>query len=190
MRIARRGFMATLVAALGSRGNARAAEAAWAELRDGRALALLRHATAPGVGDPDGFKLGDCATQRNLSATGRAQARAIGDLFRSNDIAQAEVHSSEWCRCLDTAALLGLGDVKPLDLLNSFFGDRADGTAQSAALVAWIRSRNPQRPVLLVTHQVNISALVGTAAGSGEIIFVRAPVNEPLEIIGRIATPA
>src|SRR5688500_16468822 len=80
-------------------------------LRTGRAAALLRHALAPGIGDPAEFRLDDCATQRNLSAAGRDQARAIGERLRAQGITQAEVYSSQWCRCLETARLLDLGAV-------------------------------------------------------------------------------
>ena len=85
--------------------------ALWAALREGGHVALMRHAIAPGVGDPAGFRLDDCTTQRKLSAQGRAQARAIGERFRANGIATAAVFSSQWCRCLDTARELALGEV-------------------------------------------------------------------------------
>ena len=96
-----------------------------AALREGRAVALMRHATAPGTGDPAGFALGDCTTQRNLSAAGREQARATGARLRAAGIAMARIYSSQWCRCLETARLLGLGEVTELPALNSFFGERA-----------------------------------------------------------------
>ena len=82
--------------------------ALWKALRDGGHVALMRHAIAPGVGDPAGFRLDDCTTQRKLSAQGRAQARAIGERFRANGITTAAVFSSQWCRCLDTARELAL----------------------------------------------------------------------------------
>ena len=94
----------------------------WAALRDGGHVALIRHGLAPGTGDPPGFRVDDCRTQRNLSPAGRAQARAIGERFRANGIDTAAVFSSQWCRCLETARLLGLGEVQALPGLNSFFG--------------------------------------------------------------------
>ncbi len=188
MRIARREFLALSLAVAGV-GRAQAAEPFWAELRSGRATALIRHALAPGVGDPPNFKLGDCGTQRNLSDAGRAQARAIGALFRDNGIESAAVYSSEWCRCLDTAQLLDLGDVAPLALLNSLFGESGEAAARSEALMAWHRGRRFERPVVLVTHQVNITALTGLGPTSGEIVFVRVPADAALEVIGRVATP-
>ncbi|MFN3400943.1 MAG: histidine phosphatase family protein, partial [Ferrovibrio sp.] len=84
----------------------------WQALRSGEAVALMRHAEAPGTGDPAGFRLDDCSTQRNLSAEGRAQAARLGERFRSNGIAGAEIRSSAWCRGRDTATGLGLGPVQ------------------------------------------------------------------------------
>ena len=163
-------------------------------LRTGRAAALLRHALAPGTGDPAGFRLDDCATQRNLSAAGRDQARAIGERLRGQGIAQAQVYSSQWCRCLETARLLELGAVKELPALNSFFGDRASAGAQTAALKDFLNSGTGAAPVVLVTHQVNIAALTGQGARSGEIVVVALPFEDEGSVLGRIAprdgTPA
>lgn len=163
-------------------------------LRTGRAAALLRHALAPGTGDPAGFRLDDCATQRNLSAAGRDQARAIGERLRGQGIAQAQVYSSQWCRCLETARLLELGAVKELPALNSFFGDRASAGAQTAALKDFLNSGTGAAPVVLVTHQVNIAALTGQGARSGEIVVVALPFEDEGSVLGWIAprdgTPA
>lgn len=84
-------------------------------------FAIMRHALAPGTGDPRNFDLTDCSTQRNLSEAGREQAKAVGELLRKSGIEKAGVYSSQWCRCLDTATLLGLGPVTELPALNSFF---------------------------------------------------------------------
>lgn len=146
---------------------------------------LLRHALAPGTGDPPGLRLGDCSTQRNLSAEGRAQAGRIGALFRDRGIAQASVHSSEWCRCLDTAALLDLGAVTPQPLLNSFFGSPEDGEAQTAALRSWLAGRGSNLPLVLVTHQVNITALTSVVPRSGELVFVALDAGGKARVIGR-----
>ncbi|MGW8207288.1 MAG: histidine phosphatase family protein [Hyphomicrobiaceae bacterium] len=105
----------------------------WAALKQGEAFAIMRHALAPGVGDPDNFSVEDCATQRNLSADGRAQARVTGERFRRNGVKTARDYSSAWCRCKDTAALLGLGKVEVLDKLNSFFQDYGQRAPQTAA---------------------------------------------------------
>jgi len=101
----RRGFFTGLAAgiAFGAHRSASAESDVWAAMRRPGFLALIRHATAPGTNDPAGFRLDDCATQRNLSAEGRAQSVRIGDMFRANGIADAAVYSSQWCRCLDGA---------------------------------------------------------------------------------------
>ncbi|MDF2780223.1 MAG: putative phosphohistidine phosphatase, SixA [Geminicoccaceae bacterium] len=155
-------------------------------LRTGRAALLLRHALAPGTGDPAEFRLDDCATQRNLSAAGREQARAIGERLRAQGIAQAEVYSSQWCRCLETARLLDLGSVTELPALNSFFGDRASADAQTAALRDFLSAGPRAAPVVLVTHQVNITALTGQGARSGEIVVVALPFEGEGSVLGRI----
>lgn len=162
--------------------------ALWAALRDGGHVALMRHAIAPGVGDPAGFRLDDCTTQRKLSAQGRAQARAIGERFRANGIATAAVFSSQWCRCIDTARELALGEVVAFPGLNSFFADRGEEARHTAAVRALIgeRARSPL-PLVLVTHQVNITALTGVFPASGEIIVLRVDGDTP-SVAGRIRT--
>src|SRR4029453_2235799 len=117
--------------------GAAAAVDALAALRTPGHFALIRHASAPGTLDPPGFKLDDCTTQRNLSASGRAQAIRMGDLLRSNGIAAARVHSSQWCRCVETATLMKLGDVAPQPLLN--FSPNQERRAQQVQdLRTWI----------------------------------------------------
>ncbi|MEM6421797.1 MAG: histidine phosphatase family protein, partial [Pseudomonadota bacterium] len=96
----------------------------------------MRHALAPGTGDPAAFELRDCATQRNLDARGRAQAVATGQMIRDAGIRIDAVLSSQWCRCLDTARLLDLGPVIEEPALNSFFRDRARGRPQTDDLLA------------------------------------------------------
>jgi phosphohistidine phosphatase SixA len=188
MLIGRRQFLALSLVAAGF-GKALASEPFWAELQSGKAIVLLRHAEAPGSGDPPDFKLGDCSTQRNLSEEGRTQSRAIGDLFRANGITSAAVYSSQWCRCLDTARLLGLGGVEPLDLLNSFFGESSVEAARSAALLDWLREQRFDGPAALVTHQVNITGLTGEVADRGEMIVVRIHTGRPVEVVGRVPAP-
>jgi phosphohistidine phosphatase SixA len=158
-------------------------------LRTGGAAALIRHALAPGVGDPAEFRLNDCTTQRNLSATGRDQARALGERLRAAGIAQALLYSSQWCRCLETARLLDLGAVTDLPALNSFFGNRASEPEQTADLEAFLRTERPRVPLILVSHQVNIRALTGESAGSGEIVVVALPFEGRSSVLGRILPP-
>ena len=122
--------------------------ALWRALRSGEHIVLLRHAMAPGTGDPGHFVLGDCSTQRNLSAAGREQASRIGRRLRENGIAEARVHASQWCRALETAELLQLGPVSPLPALNSFFGSRQSGAAQMRTLSEWLRKQDLTKPLL------------------------------------------
>ncbi len=149
-------------------------DVAFKSLSEGKAIAIMRHALAPGFSDPPGYSLGDCETQRNLSVAGREQSRVIGELFRSQGIEHAQVFSSEWCRCRDTASLMELGDVKALPALNSFFEDRSTAQNQTEAVKEELRSwlASPSEPVVLVSHQVNILALTQTPTTSGEILII------------------
>ncbi|MFC4353209.1 histidine phosphatase family protein [Fodinicurvata halophila] len=166
-----------------------AEEDLWQGLAEGRNAALIRHAIAPGTGDPAGFELGDCSTQRTLSEEGRRQSRALGELFRAQGISQARVLSSRWCRCLETAELLGLGQVEESPPLDSFFGNRDQGPEQTRAARTLIREHlaNAGTPLVLVTHQVNITALSDVYPASGEVIVVSlVPESDELKVEGRI----
>jgi broad specificity phosphatase PhoE len=151
-------------------------------------VALLRHAVAPGTGDPAAFALRDCSTQRNLSEEGRAQAKRIGARFRANGIDNAMVFSSQWCRCLETAKLLGLGPVKELPALNSFFGRYERRGAQITAMKIWIARQELGARVLLVTHQVNITGLTNVFPASGELVIVSRAEDGSLRTLGTIET--
>lgn len=180
------GMLLALLLALPAAAQAPADEAAlWAALAGGGHAALMRHALAPGTGDPAGFRIDDCATQRNLSPAGREQARALGERFRKHGATDVAVFSSLWCRCLETAELLDLGKVTPLPALNSFFRDSSPEAAQSAAVRRLIAEQAGRRSVVLVTHQVNITALTGVFPQSGEIVVVR-PEGAGLRLVGRI----
>ena len=136
-------------------------------------VVALRHALAPGTGDPPGFVLEDCSTQRNLDGRGRGQARAIGERLRAAGLEGAAVYSSRWCRCLETAELLALGPVTPLPALDSFFRERSERESRTASLSAFLAEAGADGPPLvLVTHQVNISALVGRGTRSGEAVVL------------------
>ena len=142
-------------------------------MQSGGAVLMIRHAEAPGTGDPPGFKLDDCSTQRNLSADGRLQAAAIGDWLRAHDVRRARVYSSQWCRCLDTARLIDVGEVMPLPALNNFYTRPQDREANLAALYAFLAEQPTDGELLvLVTHQVTISALTGeyTPSGHGALL--------------------
>jgi phosphohistidine phosphatase SixA len=157
-------------------------------LRSRGHFALIRHASAPGVLDPPGFRLNDCSTQRNLSAGGRVQAIRMGDLLRANGVTSARLYSSLWCRCIDTATLMKLGDVTQQPLL-SFFGTAPEPRArQLEALRAWIGQLDLVQPTLLVTHQVVISGVTETSAGDGEIIVMRREADGRLTVQGRQPT--
>jgi phosphohistidine phosphatase SixA len=160
-------------------------EIAWSEFLHGRAVALLRHATAPGLGDPPGFRIGDCSTQRNLSQEGRQQARRIGDFFQTKGVKEVTIYSSQWCRCLETARLLNLGKVNELPALNSFFQDSSTEGTQTKLIRQFIISLPAGKPVIMVTHQVNITALTGIVPGSGEIVLFRLNKDKNGEVIGR-----
>jgi phosphohistidine phosphatase SixA len=153
--------------------SARAEGDPWSQLKQPGAIILFRHATAPGTGDPSGFVLGDCATQRNLDETGRAEARALGEAFRARAIAVGRVLSSQWCRARDTAELAFPGQVVEEPAFNSFFGNRADKPAATAGARQILMDWQGPGVLVAVTHQVNITALTGIAPRSGEGIIVR-----------------
>ena len=167
-------------------GVARADEAVWSTLRAGGHVVLVRHAsTEPGVGDPPHFKLGDCATQRNLSPVGREESTRLGAAFRSRGIPVDEVLSSEWCRCRDTAAL-AFGRYAGWAPLNSFFGDRSSEPAQTRAVRERIAGWKGPGNLVLVTHQVNISAVTGVFPAQGEMVVLKPGPAEKAEVVGRI----
>jgi phosphohistidine phosphatase SixA len=166
----------------------RADEALWAALADGGHVALMRHAEAPGTGDPENFRLEDCSTQRKLDEAGREQARRTGEAFRDHGVAIGRVLSSRWCRCLETAELLGLGEVVAFAPLDSFFGDRGRGPDQTAAVRALLADADAEGPSLvMVTHQVNITALTGIFPRSGEIVVLRLGGPQIFETLGAIS---
>lgn len=183
-------ILLALTLGLGTPAAARDDAALWEAVRSGTAFAMMRHALAPGTGDPQTVVIGDCTTQRNLSDSGREQSRNIGAAFRANGIGAARVLTSAWCRCEETAELLGIGKVTVLPPLNSFFTSREREPAQTAALGAWIAADKPVRikdnPLVLVTHQVNITALTGVFPRSGEIIVARYADDGQVEVLGRL----
>ncbi len=160
-------------------------EAAWLALAQPGTAALMRHAAAPGIGDPAGFRLDDCATQRNLDSIGRADAQAVGAAFRARGIQIDRVLTSRWCRCRETARLLALAPVEDFPPLDSLFGQREAAPERSAAVRALLAERAGTDKLVLVTHQVNIQALTGSGLASGEIIVV-ATTPGGLEVRGRM----
>jgi phosphohistidine phosphatase SixA len=159
---------------------------AWKALRAGGHVALMRHADAPGgVGDPPGFRVEDCATQRNLSEKGRTDAEKIGARLQREGVAFEKILSSPWCRCIDTAKLLNLGTVET----EATFGNvvvlkdqRQTLTTGARALIArWTAGGN----LLVVTHGANIQALAGVWLASGEIVVVKGG-SDRAEPVGRL----
>ena len=153
-------------------------------LREPGVVALMRHALAPGTGDPARFDVDDCSTQRNLDARGRAQARRTGEALRAAGVSFDLVWTSAWCRARDTALLMEMGEVREKPPLNSFFAGRGHRAAQTAATLDLIADLPPGTRLLIVTHQVNITALTGRGVSSGEIIATRR-AGGALEPVGR-----
>ncbi|MGQ0686209.1 histidine phosphatase family protein [Bradyrhizobium sp.] len=164
---------------------ARADEAAaWAALRAGRHVALMRHADAPGgTGDPPGFRVDDCATQRNLSDKGRADAARIGARLKSEGIAIEKILASPWCRCMETATLLKLGAVEAAPTFSNVVVLREQTKQLTAGAGAIIDGWHGSGILLVVTHGANIFALTGIQPSSGEIVVVRNGGREP---VGRL----
>merc|ERR1711965_145653 len=128
---------------------------------------FLRHALAPGYGDPPDFNIDDCKTQRNLNSEGKDQAISIGIDFKSIGISFDKIYSSEWCRCTETASLLNLGEGTTFSGLNSFFQNHYNREETIAKLMNKLESLDKTGRVLMVTHQVVISAITGINVASG-----------------------
>ena len=157
---------------------------AWKALRAGGHVALMRHADAPGgVGDPPGFRVEDCATQRNLSEKGRADATKIGSQLQREGIPFEKILSSPWCRCIDTAKLLSLGTVETEATFGNVVVLRDQRDALTTGARALIAKWTARGNLLVVTHGANIFALTGISPASGEIVVVRGGSVEP---VGRL----
>ncbi len=141
-------------------------------LKNGGNLIFIRHAYAPGGGDPDNFDLNDCSTQRNLSKTGREQAKKIGKFFHENQIPIDKVISSEWCRCKETAKI-AFKRFETKDFLNSFFSEKfsKNRTKQIEDLNKYIDRWDRNKNLVLVTHYVLITEVLNYAPRSGEIVI-------------------
>ena len=150
------------------------------DLQDGQHVLLMRHADAPGYGDPTGYVIGQCSTQRNLDDYGKRQAKAIGVWLASQGTQKADVFSSPWCRCLDTATLLNKGPIKIEPSLGSFFDNMSLEKKQTKELEELIKSelsRQSKAPLILVTHHVNIQAFTGKVVGVGDMVLVKVNKN-------------
>ena len=131
---------------------------------------FLRHALAPGIGDPNNFKIGDCSTQRNLNETGIAQAVLIGKQLKENSIQFNKIYSSQWCRCYQTATLLDLGKVHEFAGLNSIFQNFVSRRETLQKLEQKLSEISLNKLVIFVTHQVNIQAITKKNVASGEMV--------------------
>ena len=142
------------------------------ELKQGGKLIFIRHAYAPGGGDPSNFDINDCNTQRNLSDQGREQANKIGSFFKSNNILIDKVSSSEWCRCKETA-LIAFNEFETNFFLNSFFSSKfaQNKNLQMKKLKRFIKNWDRKKNIVFVTHYVVISEILNYASSSGEIVI-------------------
>ena len=185
-------LMALAVAALGLATRpapAAADEALWTLLRGGRQVVLMRHAvTTPGVGDPPGFKLEDCATQRNLTDAGRADARRAGEAFRVRGAPVGRVLTSPWCRCQETAKL-AFGRGENSAALSNLYGRSEKSVGQVRELEALIASWRPEGAggnLVLVSHGSTILALTGVSLDPAEIVVVTPRTGERFAVVGRM----
>ena len=154
-------------------------------LKEGKKLVFIRHAIAPGNGDPNNFDINDCSTQRNLDKNGITQSKKIGQFFKNNKIKIDKVLSSEWCRCKDTAKY-AFQNFETFDALNSFYDVRfaANEAKQVKDLKNYIKNWDDDKNLVLVTHFVVISSILNTSSYSGEIIIS----DKYLNIIGSVNT--
>lgn len=164
-------------------------EALWKRLREGGYVVFIRHAaTGPGLGDPAGYRLDDCATQRNLSAEGRVDAARIGAAFKRERVVVERVYSSPWCRCLDTARL-AFGTAEAWDPLGSLFDfphREAELTESVKRRISGYEKKKPAGNIVMVTHNVNIAALTKLSVGTGELVVVKPDGCCSLKVIGRM----
>ncbi|MDP2411003.1 MAG: histidine phosphatase family protein [Pseudolabrys sp.] len=164
---------------------------AWEALRGDGHVALIRHASAPGVGDPAGYRLDDCMTQRNLNDAGRGAARALGDRFRAERVRVGKVVASQWCRSRQTAELMNIGPVEDAPAFNNVFvlRDQRDRiTAEGrAAIAAW----GGPGTLVVGTHGDNIYELLGFNPREAEVVVVKPDAADPrkMRLIGRIPPP-
>jgi phosphohistidine phosphatase SixA len=147
-----------------------------AKLQTADYVLLMRHTLAPGVGDPPHYTLGDCKTQRNLNTEGRQQATALGHWLRKQGVQAAEVHSSPWCRCKDTAELLKFDGFRVEPALASFFDEMHRAPERNQELQRFIRGKlktKGHKALILVTHHVNIQEFTGENVASGDMVLAQ-----------------
>ena len=152
-------------------------------LQEGEKLVFIRHALAPGGGDPENFDLNDCSTQRNLDPAGVLQAKKIGQFFKENNIKIDQVFSSEWCRTKDTAKN-AFKNYKTFKALNSFFSSKfaKNKEKQMLDLRNFVKNWDSKKNIVFVTHYVVILETLNTTVSSGEIVVA----DKNYKVIGTI----
>jgi phosphohistidine phosphatase SixA len=166
--------------------NIQASEIKWKTIQEGNKIILIRHALAPGGGDPAGFKLSDCKTQRNLNQAGIEQSERIGQLFMTNKVPIDQVLSSQWCRCKDTAKY-AFKKFKEFSALNSTFQSPYDKneSEQLKEIKNFVTKWNGRgKNLILITHYSIITAITNAAPGSGEIVVI----NKNFDVLTTIPT--
>ena len=154
-------------------------------LKEGKKIIFIRHALAPGNGDPDNFNINDCTTQRNLNKNGIIQSKKIGLFFEKNKIKIDKVLSSEWCRCKDTAKI-AFKNFETFDALNSFYDEKfyKFKKKQIKNLNKYINEWAGNKNLILITHYVVISEMLNLGVSSGELAII----SKDLKLIGTIET--
>lgn len=163
-------------------------DALWTLLQKGGQVVLVRHGlTTPGVGDPAGFKLGDCATQRNLVEAGREEAARLGAALRARKVPVARVLSSPWCRCIETARI-AFGTEPVVDnALANLFSDASNRDRQLAQFRKLVATAPTQGNLVLVTHGSTTAAFTGINQGTAEMVIVTPEGGERYRVAGRLA---
>tara|TARA_B100001248_G_C27232955_1_gene385687 strand:- start:169 stop:675 length:507 start_codon:yes stop_codon:yes gene_type:complete len=163
-----------------------ASEQAWSLAQEGNKIILIRHSLAPGGGDPEGFKIDDCRTQRNLSKKGINQSKTIGKLFKKNNVLIDQVLTSQWCRCKDTAKY-AFGNYKEFTALNSTFQspyNKNEGK-QLKELYDFVKKwKGKGKNLVLITHYSIITAITNAVPSSGEIVIT----DKDFKVLGTIQT--
>ncbi|MBI4636155.1 MAG: histidine phosphatase family protein [Candidatus Rokubacteria bacterium] len=169
---------------------------AWDALAEGGHVALVRHGNAPGLslgrgGDPPGFRIDDCATQRNLDETGRAQATALGEAFRTRAVRVDRIQSSPWCRCMETARLMAVGQVETSWALVPATDRNPNAPAALRALQEMVSNWRGPGTLVLVTHGLTVRALLGIVPGQAETVVLKPTPGSGsgARVVGRIAAP-
>jgi broad specificity phosphatase PhoE len=189
----RRGLLALLLwvgCGMAMPAAAQGSEALWSLLKGGGQVVLMRHAvTTPGVGDPEGMVLNDCATQRNLSEEGRAHARQVGAAFRSHAVPVGQVISSPWCRCLETARLVFGAEPQISPALGNLFG-RTDPQGRQVAQLRALVARPASGNLVMVSHGSTILALTGVSPAPAEMVVLTPQDGGKFVVAGRLELPA